>query len=227
MYFNARRDFGQRAEYEGAVQGALEDSRVKVQRLLGAAREKPLDVILYSREEFRLHHGPQAAQSVAGFYSEDAIRMNDSAEINDRNRTTLVHEYVHAVMDELVSFNGRSLPTWMHEGTAEFIEWRSEGSDQPPNGVMKQIKQLAASGNVPSLKELSSGMLIATRNPGLSYAVSALAVKLLVERRSMYELLELMKDCGRGKPFAQVLEQRFGTTLERLDEELQSSLKGL
>jgi hypothetical protein len=224
-YFNAKRDFGQRADYEGAVQAALEDSRVQVARLLGASRDKPLDVILYSREEFRMHHGAQAAAAVAGFYSEDAIRMNDSAEINDRNRAVLTHEYVHAVMDEVVNFKGRSLPTWMHEGTAEYIEWRFQGMDQPPSNVMKQIKQLALNGQTPSLKEMSNGMLIASRNPALSYAVSALAVKLLVEKKSMYELVELMKDCGKGTPFATALERRFGVTPERLDEELQSSLK--
>ena len=45
-YFNSKRDFGQRAEYEGKVQGALEDARVQAQQLLGVAREKPVDVIL-------------------------------------------------------------------------------------------------------------------------------------------------------------------------------------
>lgn len=224
-YFNAKRDFGQRADYEGAVQAALEDARVQVQRLLGAARDKPLDVILYSREEFRMHHGPQAAQSIAGFYSADAIRMNDSAEMNDRNRSVLVHEYVHAVMDELVSFNGRVLPVWMHEGTAEFIEWRFEGRDAPPDAEMKAIKKLAAQGQTPSLAAMTNGALIGNANPALSYAVSALAVRLLIERKSMYELVELMKDCGKGTPFEKALENRFGTTLERLDEELQSDLK--
>lgn len=78
---------------------------------------------------------------------------------------------------------------------------------------------------LPRLAELGMGPLIATRDPGLSYVVSALAVRLLIERRSMGELVELMKDCGRGAPFAQVLERRFGTTVERLDEELASTLK--
>jgi hypothetical protein len=134
-YFNAKRDFGQRAEYEGTVQAALEDARTQVKRILGEVREKPLDVILYSKEEFRLHHGPQFAQSVAGFYSADAIRMNDSAEINDGNRAVLVHEYVHAVMDELDSFNHSALPTWIHEGTAEYVEWRAQGQEGPPRGA--------------------------------------------------------------------------------------------
>lgn len=224
-YFNSKRDFGQRAEYEGRVQGALEDSRLAAQRLLGVAREKPVDVILYSRDEFRLHHGPQAAQSVAGFYSQDAIRMNDSAEINDRNRATLVHEYVHAVMDELGSFNQRSLPVWMHEGLAEYIEWRSEGAEGPPKAYATALQQLALQNQLPRLEEMSDGPLIATRNPGLSYALAAVAVRRLVESRGMAEVIDLIRDCGRGTSFEKALESHFGTTVARLDEELTSSLK--
>lgn len=224
-YFNSKRDFGQRAEYEGRVQGALEDSRLAAQRLLGVAREKPVDVILYSREEFRLHHGAQASQSVAGFYSQDAIRMNDSAEINDRNRATLVHEYVHAVMDELGSFNQQSLPVWMHEGLAEYIEWRSEGAEGPPKGYATALQQLALQNQLPRLVEMSNGPLIATRNPGLSYALAAVAVRLLVENRGMPQVIELIRDCGRGTSFEKALESHFGTSVARLDEELTSSLK--
>jgi hypothetical protein len=91
--------------------------------------------------------------------------------------------------------------------------------------VLKQVRQLALKEQVPHLTELQGGTLIATRNPGLSYLVSALGVRLLIERRGLPELVELMKECGRGAPFAQVLERRFGTTVERLDEELMASLK--
>jgi hypothetical protein len=224
-YFNQKRDFGQRAEYEGRVQGALEDSRLAAQRLLGVAREKPVDVILYSREEFRLHHGPQASQAVAGFYSQDAIRMNDSAEINDQNRATLVHEYVHAVMDELGSFNQRSLPTWMHEGLAEYIEWRSEGAEGPPRHYATALQQLALQGQLPKLTDMTNGPLIASRNPGLSYALAAVAVRSLVERRGMAEVIELIRECGKGAPFEPALERHFGTSIAGLDEELTSSLK--
>lgn len=224
-YFNAKRDFGQRADFEGRVQAALEEGRVAVERLLGAAREKPLDVILYSRAEFTLHHGPQAAAAIAGFYSADAIRMNDSAEINDRTRAVLVHEYVHAVMDEVTSFQHASIPVWLHEGTAEYVEWRFQGLDGPPFNEAKYVQQLAARDQLPKLGSFGQGPLIGTSNPGLAYVVSALAVRLLIERRSMNELLELMRDCGRGTSFPQALERRFGTTVERLDEELASTLK--
>ena len=198
---------------------------MQAQRLLGVAREKPVDVILYSREEFRLHHGPQAAAAVAGFYSEDAIRMNDSAEINEQNRSTLVHEYVHAVMDELGSFNQRSLPVWMHEGLAEYIEWRAEGAEGPPKHYATALQQLALQNQLPSLAQMNQGPLVGMRNPGLAYALAACAVRHLVEMRGMAEVVELIRDCGKGMAFEKVLEQRFGTSLSRLDEELTSSLK--
>lgn len=224
-YFNAKRDFGQRAEYEGSVQAALEDARATVRRLLGVARERPVDVILYSREEFRLHHGAQAAQAVAGFYSQDAIRMNDSAEMNDKNQATLVHEYVHAVMDELVGFDGEALPTWMHEGVAEYIEWRSLGGDGPPRQAAVYLQQLALQDQLPKLASLSQGPLIAQRNPGLAYATAAVGVKVLLERRGMGDLVELLRECGTGTPFPTALERRFGLTLPKLDEEITASLK--
>ena len=207
------------------MQGALEEARVTVQRLLGVAREKPLDVILYSRQEFMMHHGPQAAHAIAGFYSADAIRMNDSAEVNEQNRATLVHEYVHAVMDELTGFNQGSLPTWMHEGTAEYVEWRYQGADGPPAHDAKALQQLALQDQLPRLTQMNQGPLIGTRNPGLSYAVSAVGVRLLVERRGMGELLELMRECGHGAPFEQALERRFGVKVQDLDEELAATLK--
>ncbi len=224
-YFNAKRDFGERAEYEGRVQAALEQARATARRLLGVARERPVEVIFYSRDEFRLHHGAQAAQAIAGFYSQDAIRMNDSAEINERNQATLVHEYVHAVMDELVSFDHAALPTWMHEGTAEYLEWRSLGNDGPPRQAAVSLQQLALQDQLPRLAGMSQGPLIGQRNPALAYAVAAVGVKVLLERRSMGELVELMRDCGGGAPFAQALERRFGLTVEKLDEEIAASLK--
>lgn len=224
-YFNQKRDFGDRAEYEGRVQGALEESRQNVQRLLGVAREKTCDVILYSREEFRLHHGPQAAQAIAGFYGGDAIRMNDSAEINPQNRAVLVHEYVHAVMDEIINFRSSALPVWLHEGTAEFIEWQYLGSDDPPRNLAVRLQQLALGNQLPSLTQLNQGPLVGMSNPGLLYALSAVAVKQLVARRGMPALVEFMRDCGNGTPFAQALENHYGLTMERLDEELASTLK--
>jgi hypothetical protein len=224
LYFNAQRDFGQRAEYEGTVQAALEQARAAATRLLGAARERPVDVVLYSREEFQLHHGPRAALMVAGFYSESAIRMNDSAEMTARVQATLVHEYVHAVMDELLGFNHAALPTWMHEGVAEYVEWRFQGQDQPPRAQAKALEGLARQGALPSLGALSQGPLIGTRDPALAYAQAACAVRWMVQAAGMPAVLAVIRDAGQGTPFAEAFERHLDRPLEALDRALRDDL---
>ncbi len=224
-YFNGKRDFGQRADYEGSVQGALEDARSSVKRLLGEARDQPLDVVLYSREEFTLHHGPAAAQAVAGFYSQNAIRMNDSAEMSSRVQATLVHEYTHAVVDELASFNTFGLPVWVNEGLAEFLEWRYEGHDSAPVGVANALRMAAESNRVPSLAQLSRGPLIGQGNPALLYALSATAVKLMVSRVGLGRVVELIRSVGRGTPFERAFKSVLGEDLATFEEGLKGELK--
>lgn len=223
-YFNAQRDFGQRADYEGTVQAALEDARRAAERLVGVARKAPTDVILYSRKEFEMHHGAQAASAVAGFYSGSAIRMNDSAEMNAHNQATLVHEYVHAVVDELSGFHDERLPVWLNEGLAEYTEWQYEGHDGPPGRLGVALKQQALSKSLPPISSMSHGPLIGMSNPALAYALSASAVKVLVAKRGMREVVGLIEDTGKGLPFAEAYRQRYGLTLEELDGELASEL---
>ena len=224
-YFNGQRDFGQRADYEGKVQAALEEARMASKRILGVARESPTDVILYSKQEFTMHHGAQAAQSIAGFYSESAIRMNDSAEINAENQATLVHEYVHAVVDEVSSFHDEKLPTWINEGVAEWTEWHYQGNDDGPGHVRKALQSAATSGGLPSLVEMSKGMLAAQDNPGLRYAMAARTVGLMMKNGGTENFLGLIKEVGNGQNFNTVLKKRYDRDLPRLQEDIESELK--
>lgn len=224
-YFNGQRDFGQRADYEGKVQGALEECRTATRRILGVSRESPTDVILYSKQEFTMHHGAQAAQSIAGFYSESAIRMNDSAEINAQNQATLVHEYVHAVVDEVSGFHDEKLPTWINEGLAEWTEWRYEGHDDGPPHVRKALQNAANSGALPSLVEMSKGMLAAQDNPGMRYAMSARTVGVMMKNGGSDNFLGLIRDVGAGQNFNSVLKKRYDRDLPKLQEDIEAELK--
>lgn len=224
-YFNGQRDFGQRAEYEGRVQAALESAREASRRILGESRESATDVILYSKEEFRMHHGSGMAQAVAGFYSENAIRMNDSAEINPQNQATLVHEYTHAVIDEAASFRAQTVPIWMNEGLAEWVEWRYQGHDGPPAGMAGQLRAAAKQGGLPRLAGLESQALVNTRDPGMAYATSACAIRLLVKIKGEAEVLRMIRVIGKGTPWKVALNDHFGLTPERLQEQLDDDLK--
>ncbi|WP_239578785.1 hypothetical protein [Archangium primigenium] len=141
-YFNNARDFSQRAEYEGRIVAALDEAHGHTRQVLGEAREAPVDVVLYTREEFRTHQGAALARTVAGLYSAGAIRINDAAELTRQTKATLVHEYVHAVVDDLVQAarGGQHVPVWLNEGLAEYVEWRYLGHDKPPVQMANRLR---------------------------------------------------------------------------------------
>jgi len=223
-YFNAQRDFGQRADYEGRVQGALEEARLAARNVMGVARESAVDVILYSKAEFTMHHGPWAAAAIAGFYSASAIRMNDSAEINPRNQATLVHEYVHAVVDELCQFNTRGLPKWVNEGLAEYVEWEFTGRTRPEGRYHAYLKQLASQKRLPSLATMRDDPLIASSDPGLLYSYAAMAMRSYVQRYGMPDLIGLLRDVGRGAPFEKAFGQHTSSDLVRFEDSVRDEI---
>jgi hypothetical protein len=222
-YFNNDRDFGQRAEYEGKVVAALEEAYEHTRRVLGQARESSVDVILYTREEFRTHQGASMARIVAGLYSDGAMRINNSAELTERTKATLVHEYVHAAMDEICAGGGR-LPTWLSEGVAEYVAWRYLGHDRPPPSLGNALRTAARGNRLPSLTGLSQGMLIQTGNPGLAYATSAAAVWQLMRWGGAPRLLTLVREVSQGTPFDKALEIHYDIDIARLDAEVKAAL---
>jgi hypothetical protein len=225
-YFNNARDFGQRAEYEGRIVAALDEARTHTRQVLGEAREAPVDVVLYTREEFRTHQGAALARMVAGLYSAGAIRINDAAELTQQTKATLVHEYVHALVDELVraAEGGQRVPIWLNEGLAEYVEWRYLGSDKPPHGLATRMRAAAQSGQLPSLSEMSGGALIQQRDPAVAYGTSAVAVRELLSNGGPGRLLELIREVGQGTPFEEALQQRYGRGVPELEEAVQAAL---
>lgn len=224
IYFNKARDFGERADFEGRAQAALEEARAATKRLLTVARESPVEVVLYSREEFRLHQGERLARAVGGFYSENAIRMNDSAEMTDKTQVVLVHEYVHAVMDELLDFNHASIPRWLHEGLASYIEWRYQGSERPELPYAKALGQRARAHRLPSLATMATETLINSAEPGMAYALSGCAARGMVQRLGMDGMVSFLREAGQADSFAKLFEARMGKTLEAFDRDVESDL---
>ena len=225
-YFNNARDFGQRAEYEGRIVAALDEAYDFTRSQIGETRESPVDVILYTREEFRLHFGAQQAQHIAGLYSDDAIRINDAAELTQQTRATLVHEYVHAVLDEYQQGARDSLPVWLNEGLAEYVEWRYLGGDEPPNPSLRNTLTTAVKrGKLPRLAEMSEQALIFTQNPDLAYATSATAVRELVRRGGAGRFITFVRQVGGGKPIDDALKDHYGETLASLDEDVRAALQ--
>ncbi|NNC20622.1 hypothetical protein HRD49_28290 [Corallococcus exiguus] len=225
-YFNSDRDFGQRAEYEGKVVSALDEAYEFTQRTLGKARERQLNVVLYTRDEFATHMGARYATAVAGLYSEDAIRMNDAAELTQATKATLVHEYVHAALDEICPTGGGALPRWFNEGLAEYIEWRYLGLDGPPRHLRDVMRAQAKQGRLPKLSAMDSQAPINMPQPEVAYGTSAMAVRELVRLGGQEKLLDFIQKAGQGGPFQEVLKSTYEKDSDGLDQAVRAALSG-
>lgn len=223
-YYKGNRDFAGRAEYESKVVSALDLAYSRSKQILGRSTEKQVDVILYSAEEFAARFGSLAGVA-AGLYKDGAIHMNHAAEIDDENTTTLVHEYVHATLDMLLDGKALSVPMWLNEGLAEYVEWRHQGRDGPPYVLTGALRAAALSGNEPKLEHMGVGMsLIGQPNPSLCYAASAVAVKMLLGRGGAHKLLELCRGIAAGEPLDRAFRRHYGSSLDDFQEELRREL---
>ncbi|MCP3101157.1 hypothetical protein LZ198_19970 [Myxococcus sp. K15C18031901] len=230
-YNNNSRDFRQRANYEGRVVEVLEEAYYFARDTLGQARENPVEVVLYSADEFRDELGAGAAAMAAGLYSANAIRINNAVELTKEAKATLVHEYIHAVVDDFCGGGNRdndTIPLWLNEGLAEYLEWKYLKQEGPTRNLWAHMRQAQVEQDVPSLHFLVNNAPITSSNPMVGYGVSALAVRELVRREGYRRILRLIEDLcenrgtgmNRGKYFEKALRTHYGLTMDELDKEL-------
>lgn len=222
-YGNNARDWGQRAEYEGKVMDALEEAYEFVGGDLHANRTQPVTVVLYTKAEFDLHYGGMALSRAAGFFS-GKIRINDAQELTPDVRAVIVHEYVHAVVEEL-NHGGQNCPVWVNEGLATKVEndWRAhQGMPGADAGWRMQLRSMAAAGQLPSLQQLNQSFL-AYSNPRVAYATAGKGVELIIERWGTDAFVTLLRDAAQ-KPYAQLFAERMTPDLASLDADVAAAL---
>lgn len=222
-YGNNERDWGQRAEYEGKVESALEEAYEFVGETLHANRTQPTAVVLYTSEEYAFHFGGSELSRAAGFYS-GKIRINGAEELTPEVKAVIVHEYVHAVLDELMH-GGQHCPVWVNEGFATYVEnlYRDRrGMPGADDAWAQELRATAAANRLPKLTELNRGFL-QYPNPRLAYATAGRAIRILVEHYGMKTFVDLAREVST-RPWGQAFPERMPTELSELDEEVRGEL---
>jgi tetratricopeptide (TPR) repeat protein len=180
----------------------LEQVYWRIGGILTAYPSKPITVVLYTTEQFRdITRSPEwAAASYDG-----RIRMPIKGALADLDQLdrVLAHEFVHAVVAML---GGRTVPVWMNEGLAVTL---GESGGEQADAV------LARAGTRPALKDLHGSFGgLSDGQARVAYAVSAVAVKRMVDLRGPYAAVGLLQDLARGADFASAFHQRFGMRYE-------------
>ena len=194
-------------------------------RVLGEAREsgggrRPLHAARSSRAPRRA-----MARAVAGLYSAGRHPHQRRGRADPAEPSaTLVHEYVHAAVDDFCGGADTGCPpgsTRASPSTSSGATWARTAAA----GVTAQLRALAKSGGIPrlaghgsqradQLQRAASGLRPARRSRCGRWSPTA----------GLDRLLELMRDVGSGTSFEDALQARYGRVVEQLQGDVRDEL---
>ena len=210
--FNEARGAHFRVLFEGPEDQALarrvvemlERQHSRIGQLLRSYPEGSIDVVLYTLQQFQ--DVTRAPAWAAGAY-DGVIRVparGAGSQLDDLERV-LAHEFVHALVARV---GGSEVPAWLNEGLAVVLE---------PGGSVDDMRQMLerGAGISPPLQTLHAGFggMNAT-TAQLAYAVSAVAVQRMLDRRGPDAVVVLLKDLAAGVPFPAAFRQRLAVPYE-------------
>jgi tetratricopeptide (TPR) repeat protein len=175
----------------------LEQAYWRIGGILTAYPSKPISVVLYTTEQFRdITRMP--AWTAAAYDGRIRVPIKGALADIEQLDHVLSHEFVHAVVAML---GGRNVPVWMNEGLAVTLE---------PGAKDHVDDALARARTRPALQDLhGSFSRLSAEDARVAYAVSAHAVKRMINLRGAYAAVALLQDLARGAEFASAFQQRF------------------
>lgn len=186
-----------------AILNRLEAAYLTIGNTLGLYPGRPIIVVLYTREQYAEITG-LAEWSSAAYDGRIRVALGGAMQQAEELDRVLSHELVHAIV---AAAGGRSVPEWLNEGLATLLE---------PVSRDDLDAALERSGAAIELSQLHDSFArFSTRSDAeIAYGLSVRAVRRLIEKRGMAALVDLLKDLGRGVPFARAFEQRIGMRYE-------------
>ncbi|HKF65693.1 MAG TPA: tetratricopeptide repeat protein [Vicinamibacterales bacterium] len=202
--------------FDGPVQQKLADRAVsvlnasfwRIGNVLGAYPSAPINVVLYSEQQF---HDITGAPEWAGGGFDGQIRMpvRGAAQNLAEFDRVLTHELTHAMLKSIAS---RNVPAWLHEGLAMYFE----GHD----AALSERRLAAARLFVPLAALQTSFLRLNTAQAVVAYEESAFAARALIDRIGPSGLGQLLQDLDAGQTMDQSIE-RFGITFAAWESDLQ------
>ena len=180
----------------------LEQAYWRIGGILTAYPSKPITVVLYTTEQFRdITRSP--AWSAGAYDGRIRVPIKGALADIDRLDRVLTHEFVHAVVATL---GGRNVPVWMNEGLAVTFE---EGGSEQADAALARARTR------PALTDLHGSFSgLSEEHARVAYAVSAVAVKRMIDLRGPYAAVGLLQDLARGADFSSAFHQRIGMRYE-------------
>jgi tetratricopeptide (TPR) repeat protein len=182
----------------------LEEQYWRIGQTLAAYPQDPITVVLYTQQQFRdITRMP--TWTAAAYDGRIHVPMRGALEQTEELDRVLGHEFVHAVV---VMLGGRNVPVWLNEGLATHLE---RGGAEESERVLAETSGQPRPG-LQQLHRTFSGLSGA--DAAVAYALSAKAVRRMMDLRSAAGVVTLLQDLGRGVAFATAFHQNIGMRYE-------------
>lgn len=198
----------------GNIENILNEVYVKVGQDFNYFPTYKITVQIYSPAKYRGE--VQSAQKVIGVYDGKIKLPADYSKDIQRYRSTVYHEYVHAIVYDL---SGNRCPRWLHEGLA--------ASEEPGFAVdAALIYELHKSGGLVKLPDLDSYFLDFnnTRNVDIAYNESCAVVKFFLQRFNFWHMKNILTNLKAGfsidESFMKAIYMDTGGLFDRWKEEI-------
>jgi tetratricopeptide (TPR) repeat protein len=180
----------------------LEEQYWRIGQTLTAYPQNPITVVLYTQQQFRdITRMP--SWTAAAYDGRIHVPMRGNLEQTEELDRVLGHEFVHAVV---VMLGGRNVPVWLNEGLATILE---------RGGAEESERVLAETNARPPLQQLHRSFSgLSGADAQVAYALSAYAVRRMMELRSPSAVVTLLQDLARGVSFANAFHQHIGVRYE-------------
>jgi tetratricopeptide (TPR) repeat protein len=180
----------------------LEHAYWEIGRALSTYPTNPVTVVLYTREQFR--DTTRASSWAVGAYDgRIKLPVGGTLPAVDELRRVVEHEFVHAVVATLA---GSTAPAWVDEGLATALE---------PGGIEWATRLLAKDPRrIPLTRLERSFGGMPTEQAQLAYALSAVAVRKMLDLRGAPAIVSLLQALGRGTQFEYAFQQAISMRYE-------------
>ncbi len=202
--------------FENQVLKTLESAYDRLDQQLSLRPARHMNVVIYDPRIFDHHFGGMFRFRAAGFYS-GTIHVRGGVQVDAALTRTLHHELVHAAFDAAAP--SLALPAWLNEGVAEWFEARAVGKRQLSAGEYRVLSQVAQSGQLFALGQLSyeSFSHLDGQAAQLAYLQSYAFIEFLVQEHGERSLRRLCSTLLRKRNLARAFELTYRRAVEDLE----------
>lgn len=162
----------------------LDREYLRISQELGCRVEERLVAIMQSKEEY-LRTTDASEWSSGQYDGRIRVAVMDGQQLGEQTRRTFSHEVVHACMAQLGRF-----PQWLDEGLAQKLS-----GERLDGARLAQMRTLAASGQLPSLRNLSqTWSRMSTLHAAVAYSTALAAVELFYQHYSGLGVRNLLRN---------------------------------